>query len=295
MAQIKKSFLLFPFFLTVVVAVLAAKPVLAGCCLVLSVDELPRYIVAGEAVTIRFTARLVAHQAQATYPVQETITAFHTETHERLVVEAIPAGAERGRYQATLVFPEAGEWQWQLGSRAMPPLMVQAAPGGAGPAATSRSALAPLDRPATAVGIAGLLAVALGLFLWLRQRTLYRLAFLLLAAVVAMGSFALQVAPGPVLAERETAVPAIAPEKMGEALFVAKGCVTCHRHDGITITESMAQIGPDLTHYQGNPDFLRQWLSDPRAIRPQTFMPNLELSDAEIETLAAFLSRPAAE
>lgn len=294
MAQIRRTPLLLLLLLAAVLAGLAVEPARAGCCLVLSVDELPRHVMAGEPVTISYTARLVTSQGQVSYPARETITALHAETKERLVVEAVPVEGEPGRFQATLVFPEAGLWQWQLGNRPMAPLMVQA-PAVAEPATDSRSALAPLPGTATAVGILGLLATAVSLLLWLRQRTLYRLAFLLLAAVVAIGSFVWQMAPGPVLAERETAVPAIAPEQMGEALFVAKGCVTCHRHDGITIMESVAQIGPDLTHYQGNPDFLRQWLSDPKAIRPETFMPNLDLSDAEIETLAAFLSRAADE
>lgn len=293
MAQIRRTPLLLLLLLAAVLAGLAVEPARAGCCLVLSVDELPRHVMAGESVTISYTARLVNGQGQVSYPAQETITAVHVETKAQLVVEAVPVEGEPGRFQATLVFPEAGQWQWQLGNRPMAPLMVQAAPAQAAPATESRPPLALLPGTATAVGILGLLAAAL--FLWLRQRTLYRLAFLLLAAVVAIGSFVWQMAPGPVLAERETAVPAIAPEEMGEALFVAKGCVTCHRHDGITIMESVAQIGPDLTHYQGNPDFLRQWLSDPKAIRPETFMPNLDLSDAEIETLAAFLSRAADE
>ena len=291
MVDIRKVPLFLLLLLAVILGGLTIEPVRAGgCCLILSVDELPQYIVAGESVTISYTARLVTGQGQVSYPAQETITAVHAETKAQLVVEAVPVDDEPGRYQATLLFPEDGQWQWQLGNRPMPPLMVQAAPGAAEPATGNRSPLAPLAGPATVVGVIGLLAAAVSLFLWLRQRTPYRLAFLLLSAVVAMSGFALQVAPGAVLAERETAVPAIAPEEMGEALFVAKGCVTCHQHDGITITQSAAQIGPDLTYYQGNPDFLRQWLSDPKAIRPQTFMPNLDLSDAAIETLAAFLS-----
>jgi cytochrome c1 len=46
---------------------------------------------------------------------------------------------------------------------------------------------------------------------------------------------------------------------------------------------------PDLTHYRPNPAFVRQWLRDPSAVRPGTDMPNLRLSDEEIEALLAFL------
>lgn len=74
----------------------------------------------------------------------------------------------------------------------------------------------------------------------------------------------------------------------GQALFVAKGCATCHQHAAITGVQSYG-VGPTLTGYQGNPDAPRRWLRDPGAVKPGTQMPNLHLSDAEIESLVAFL------
>jgi cytochrome c1 len=47
--------------------------------------------------------------------------------------------------------------------------------------------------------------------------------------------------------------------------------------------------GPDLAGYRADPVFLRRWLRDPQAVRPATRMPDLGLSDAEIEALSAFL------
>jgi len=52
---------------------------------------------------------------------------------------------------------------------------------------------------------------------------------------------------------------------------------------------------PDLTHYQPDPDFVRRWLRDPSAVRPGSNMPNLRLSDDEIEALLAFLQTNKAE
>jgi hypothetical protein len=46
---------------------------------------------------------------------------------------------------------------------------------------------------------------------------------------------------------------------------------------------------PDLTRYQPNPDFVRRWLREPQAVRPGTIMPDLNLSEDEIEALLAFL------
>ena len=99
-----------------------------------------------------------------------------------------------------------------------------------------------------------------------------------------------------------TAAPTATPdlEAQGRALFQAKGCTTCHRHAGLSIerveTRARADLAlgqalgaPDLTHYQPDAAFVRRWLRDPAAVRPGTAMPNLHLSDEEIEALLAFL------
>lgn len=96
------------------------------------------------------------------------------------------------------------------------------------------------------------------------------------------------------------ATPSQTPAEVGRALFQAKGCTSCHRHDGVAVARvaaggaddapALAGLGaPDLTHYQPDPNFVRRWLHDPRAVRPGTAMPNLRLSDADIEALLAFL------
>ncbi len=90
-----------------------------------------------------------------------------------------------------------------------------------------------------------------------------------------------------------TATPALD----GKALFLAKGCATCHQHAAVA-TSDRVSIGPDLTHYTNSPAFLRRWLADPQAVRPQaapTFgpsgvMPNLHLSPDEIEALIVFIN-----
>ncbi len=83
--------------------------------------------------------------------------------------------------------------------------------------------------------------------------------------------------------------PAVAAH--GQRLFTAKGCAACHRHAEVVASDTTGHVGaPDLTDYRGDPDFLRLWLRDPQAIRPGTRMPDLDLSDDEIEALIAFLS-----
>ena len=77
----------------------------------------------------------------------------------------------------------------------------------------------------------------------------------------------------------------------GQQLFVAKGCIGCHRHAAFDAQSPFWSPGgpPDLSNVTLTADYLRQWLRDPKAIKPRTEMPNLNLDDAEIEALTAFL------
>lgn len=88
--------------------------------------------------------------------------------------------------------------------------------------------------------------------------------------------------------QAETAVSPNAAQ--GQALFLAKGCATCHRHDDAGEGTGQVAIMPDLSAYRPDPDFVGRWLADPAAVRPGTQMPDLELSDEEIAALIAFLS-----
>lgn len=108
-------------------------------------------------------------------------------------------------------------------------------------------------------------------------------------------------APPPIPA----AAPSQTPAEIGRVLFAIKGCATCHRHDGLererTAGEGRAAVivrsygemhgAPDLTHYQPDPEFIRVWLKDPKAVRPGTLMPDLGLKEHEIEALLAFLEQ----
>ncbi len=90
--------------------------------------------------------------------------------------------------------------------------------------------------------------------------------------------------PPPAVAAAATYDPAA----YGRALFQAKGCVGCHTHSAVNPGSGIA-VGPELSSRPLDPDFLRSWLKDPAAVRPGTQMPNLRLSDEEIEALIAFL------
>ncbi len=98
-------------------------------------------------------------------------------------------------------------------------------------------------------------------------------------------------------AETTGAAAAVAPTpdaiERGMALFRNKGCVTCHANSRVEgQTGVLGPIGPNLSAYTNDPEFLRRWLANPPAVRPGTQMPNLRLSTAEIEDLIAFLNEP---
>lgn len=96
----------------------------------------------------------------------------------------------------------------------------------------------------------------------------------------------------PVQEPPPAALTDLSPEQLansGLALFQAKGCPSCHRHNAVTPVEFSTEMGPNLTNYTPDPEFVREWLRDPAAIRPNTEMPDLDLSEDEIEAIVAFL------
>lgn len=73
----------------------------------------------------------------------------------------------------------------------------------------------------------------------------------------------------------------------GRRTFMKQGCYGCH-----TVGKTGTPIANDLTHVGAKyrPEYLARWLRDPSYLRPSAHMPALELSEEEIQTLAAFLS-----
>ncbi|MGH3664728.1 MAG: cytochrome c oxidase subunit II [Egibacteraceae bacterium] len=78
----------------------------------------------------------------------------------------------------------------------------------------------------------------------------------------------------------------------------AQQCIACHGITGVEGAE--ARQGPDLTNFaerakfagyilDNNDENLRAWLADPQASKPGAQMPNLQLTDDEIDALVAYL------
>jgi len=83
----------------------------------------------------------------------------------------------------------------------------------------------------------------------------------------------------------------------GHKAFFANSCVNCHTIRG---TSAQGKFGPDLTHLMSRetlaagaapntPDNLRLWVRDPQRIKLGCLMPNMQMTDQEVDQLVAYL------
>lgn len=72
----------------------------------------------------------------------------------------------------------------------------------------------------------------------------------------------------------------------GRMIFRDQGCYGCH-----TAEKMGTAIGPDLSHIGTKHDqtYLTRWLRDPSAQRPSAHMPKIQLTEGEVQALAAYL------
>jgi len=96
--------------------------------------------------------------------------------------------------------------------------------------------------------------------------------------------------PMQVIEPTAQAPAALAAADRGRRLFVAKGCLTCHVHGDVSGSGVVA-VGPELTGRHLAPEYLQRFLADPSMIGSANRMPNLNLKQAEIAALIAFLNR----
>jgi cytochrome c oxidase subunit 2 len=85
--------------------------------------------------------------------------------------------------------------------------------------------------------------------------------------------------------------------QQGEREFMTGACQACHTIGG---TSARGTVGPNLTLFgargvlsggvlSNTPANLAAWLHDPASIKPDSVMPNLHLTNAQIDRLVAFL------
>jgi len=272
--------------------VLTAGLASAGGWSAVKLETLPRVIVINEPLTIRYT--VLQHGAKPIAGLETKVVATHTESKMHLTVDGQSAKYPNSdTYIAELIFPKAGEWRWSIeafeGQHRMPPLTVSPA----GMVTSSR-----ISQPIWMLVVSILVVVVIVWVGWQRIPRLFAsLAVLVLALGVGGYTFA---RPKDELSK---ALPGndmyVSEADYGAALFLAKGCASCHvhsRNDYTVVQDSYGYVGayntgPDLTNFHADPDFLSRWLRSPKSIRPKTEMPDLNLSETEIAALIAFLNQ----
>jgi cytochrome c oxidase subunit 2 len=91
--------------------------------------------------------------------------------------------------------------------------------------------------------------------------------------------------------------PATPAQRAGRQAFAANACGSCHTIRG---TGADGDVGPDLTHVGSRATLaaltlpndaaaLARWLRDPQHVKPGNRMPDLGLSDRDVDALVAYL------
>jgi cytochrome c oxidase subunit 2 len=84
----------------------------------------------------------------------------------------------------------------------------------------------------------------------------------------------------------------------GRLVFERTACINCHAVNG---TVGNGRFGPDLTHLMSrdtlgsgalttSPEGLREWIKSPERFKPGVLMPAMNLNDADLDKLVAYLT-----
>jgi hypothetical protein len=280
--------------LSLLLALALSVPVLAGGWAVVTLDELPVNVAAGQPLTIGFT--VLQHGRTPTPGLKPTVTAALLKD-EQFTVKAQEEG-KPGHYTATLTFPKGGEWNWSIDAfgmdQPMPVIHVSAPAGVTATQPEKATAGIPflLIVRALAFGI-GILALVFAL----RSRSRFDMAVTAVCLLVGVGSF-MTGSTVPKAEAQSGALPEAAMDssifqvELGRRLFIAKGCLACHRNSKADQSDywTVDMGAPNLSNFSASPEALRLRLKDPSSVNSNTQMPNLNLSDAEIEALIAFIN-----
>lgn len=297
--------------LALALALVLAIPVFAGGWAVITLDELPAGAIAGEPLTIGFT--VLQHGRTPMTGLDPTITATLLKD-EQFVVVAESEG-KPGHYMATLTFPKEGNWEWSVQAFTMDqpmPVLYVAAVKCRGAysccfyqpnCSVAKTETAPAETasisPLLIVRVLALAIGSVGLVAAFRRQSRLAVALTVLCLLVGLASF-ITGSSTPVNVEAQSKSSSellgdtsISQVELGRQLFIAKGCITCHVNSKVTRASEywVIEMGaPNLTNFSASPEALRLRLKNPSSVKSDTKMPNLDLSDDEIEALIAFIN-----
>ena len=280
---------------------LSVSTALAGGWAVVTLEDWPEDVRAGETFAIEFSVRQHGQALAGGY--EPMIRASHPESGDQLEFTAFET-KRTGFYAAELAFPEPGEWKWSISyygeanfAQTMPELRVSEPDAALGAAARGSGDLQQALSAGYVVAALGTLTLFAGAGFYAVTRSRGAVAaalcgLLVIAAGLLLVPRAQAAAQASPVESKIAPVETVSLYDQGRVLFQAKGCIVCHNHAELrqAFTGITTDIGPDFTWGTKRPvEFLRSWLADPQFFKPDTPMPNLELSEAEIEALAAFL------
>jgi hypothetical protein len=288
--------------LALLLAFVAAVPAFAGGWAVITLDALPTGVVAGEPFTVGFT--VLQHGKTPMAGLDPVITA--RAGGEKVTAFARPEG-RTGHYSATLTLPMEGSWEWSIQAFTMDQEMPALSVAAPAVAAASHPAANAEPEPVAAGSVTPLWIVRgaalgiglVGLVFAVRRRSRLAMGLTALCLVVGVGSFMMGSAVPAVEAQSETVSKAaveasVSQVELGQQLFVAKGCITCHVNTKVLNSHEYWTINPEgatnLSNFSASPEILRIRLKDPSAAKSDTQMPDLGLSEIEIEALIAFIN-----
>ncbi len=271
-----------------------AAPVLAGGWAVITLDELPTDVAAGQPFTIGFTVLQHGHTPMT--DLEPTVTLKLGS--ERIILPAEEDG-KPGHYTATLTFPTEGTWDWSIQAfsmdQPMPVLSVSAAVAGSPATTASTSVASNLPALPVVAGLSmavGLIGIAISVLRKNRFAITLTTLFLLVGAALALAGTDTTSARGD--EPQKVAPPEMSQVEYGRQLFLAKGCITCHYNTKAASSNDYWTIeftgATNLSNFSASPEVLRIRLKDPSAAKSDTKMPNLELTEEEIEALIAFIN-----
>lgn len=280
--------------LALILSLVFAIPVLTGGWAVVTLDELPTTVAAGEPLNIGFM--VLQHGRTPTTGLTPTIT-FTLYKEKQVVFDAKEDG-KPGHYTATVILPKEGEWNWSINAfgmeSPMPAFSVTAATVAAKEQGLAGKAPFPslmlLRVLAFGAGLFGLMAV-------MRTKSRTAMAVTAICLMVGAASFITESTVPEVDAQSSSSFempvdPSISQVELGRRLFLAKGCISCHVNTKANRSDywTVEMGAPNLSNFSASPEALRLRLKDPTLVNSETQMPNLNLSDAEIEALIAFIN-----
>jgi len=87
------------------------------------------------------------------------------------------------------------------------------------------------------------------------------------------------------------AAPSDADTKAGSSAYGESFCASCHAMQNAAGTLVGGNVGPELTGIgtKAKPDWLREWIRNPKAYDPETLMPHYRFDEKQLSLIAGFL------